>query len=45
MRGFVAFSYSSVFKSSPIVNDQAEDKCLLLFIPVLALLFERKKIR
>lgn len=44
MKGFVAFSYSSVLKSSPSVTvDQATDKCLLLFIPVLALLFGRKE--
>lgn len=44
MKGFVAFLYSSVLKSSPGVTvDQATDKCLLLFTPVLALLFKRKK--
>lgn len=44
MKGFVAFLYSSFFKSSPSVTvDQVEDKCVLLFIPVLALLKKREK--
>lgn len=45
LKGFVAFSYSSVseIKSPSVTVDQAKDKCLLLFIPVLALLFGKKK--